>query len=161
MNRHMIGAAVIALFLAADAPVIAQTAARVEYRDHRIAVAVALADLPLRAVRTQPYTCGWVTANLGPLRMKLLPGQPAWRQTLLRKKDLRQLLGPDTVRMLERHALFLGHRGPLQGQWLCVDRRTVVLEIMARGAPVAKFYDYGGNGFFERMDLASAPRPYR
>ena len=162
MNRHMVGAAVIALLLAGVASVNAQTAARVEYRDSRIAVAVSLGDLPLHVVRAQPRPVGWVAVNMGPARMWFGPDRTLYRRTLLDRRDLRRLLGRDTVRMLERHARHLGLRRPVQGRWYRVDRRTVVLEVTSRGAPVAKLYGHGGNGVFERMFLASAaPRYHR
>jgi hypothetical protein len=161
MNRHMAGAAMMVLLLAGVESVEARTAARVEYRDGRIGVAVVIGDLPVRVVHPQHRGVGWVAADLGPARMWKGPGRISWRQEVLRSKELRRLLGRDTVKMLERHARTLRLRGPIQGQWYRADRRTVVLEVTVRGAPVAKFYDHGSNGVFERMYLARSPRPHR
>ncbi len=161
MNRRMVGAALIALLLAGVESSNAQTAARVEYRNGPLGLAVVIGDLPVRVVRPLPRPVGWVAVDMGPSRGWLERGQPAWRKASLDRRDLRYLLGNDTVKRLERHARNLGYRGTLEGQWYRVDRRTVMLEVTMRGAPVAKFYDHGNDGVFERMFLASPSRPYR
>jgi hypothetical protein len=160
MNRHMVSMAMV-LLLGVAGTADARTAARVEYRDGRIGLAVVIGDLPVRVIHQQPRAAGWIAADLGPTRVVVSKGRPAWTREALRKNDLQRQLGKSTVRMLERHARSIGLRGPLRGEWYRIDRRTVVLEVTVRGAPVAEFYDYGGNGVFERMYLARAPRPYR
>jgi hypothetical protein len=160
MNRHMVGTALV-LLLAGVESVNGQTAARVEYRDGRIGVAVAIGDLPVRVVHPRTVAGGWVAANPGPVRVVVNAGRPHWGREILRRNDLRHLLGNDMVRMLERHGRAIGLRGPIQGQWFRLDRRTVLLEVTVRGAPVAELYDYGVNGRFERVYLAQAPVHYR
>jgi hypothetical protein len=160
MNRFVVGAALV-LLLAGVESVSGQTAARVEYRDGRIGVAVAIGDLPVRVVHPRTVAGGWVAANRGPVRVVVNAGRPYWGREMMRKNDLRRLLGNDMVRMLERHARAIGLRGPIQGQWFHLDRRTVLLEVTVRGAPVAELYDYGGNGYMDRVYLARAPGHYR
>lgn len=160
MKKHMIATAVV-LLLVGIGTSYAQTAARVEYRDGRIGLAVVLGDLPIRVTPAQPRTSGWIAADVGPVRAWMGTARPNWSRQVLRKNELQRMLGKDTVRMLERHARSIGLRGPLQGRWYRVDRRTVMLEVTVRGAPVAEFHDHSNNGIFERMYLARSPRPYR
>jgi hypothetical protein len=160
MNRHVVGAALVLLLAGVDS-VSGQTAARVEYRDGRIGVAVAIGNLPARVVHPGARAAGWVAADWAPSRVLVSPGRPYWGREALKRNDLRRLLGNDMVRMLDRHARAIGLRGPIRGQWYQLDRRTVLLEVTVRGAPVAELYDHGGNGYIDRVYLARAPGPYR
>ncbi len=160
MNRYAVGAALVLLLAGVDS-VNGQTAARVEYRDGRIGVAVAMGNLPARLVHPRTRAVGWVAVDRGPARVWVSAARPYWGPETLRRNDLRRLLGNDMVRMLERHARAIGLRGPIHGHWFRVDRRTALLEVTMRGAPVAELYDYGGNGVFERVYLARAPVHYR
>jgi hypothetical protein len=160
MNRHVVGAALVLLLAGVDS-VSGQTAARVEYRDGRIGVAVAIGDLPVRVIHPQARARDWVAADWRPARVWMGAGRPYWGREVLRKNDLRRLLGKDMVKMLERHSRAIGLRGPIQGHWYSMDRRTVLLEVTVRGAPVAELYDYGGNGVIDRVYLARVPRHYR
>lgn len=160
MNRHMVGAALVLLLAGVDS-VSGQTAARVEYRDGRIGVAVAIGNLPVRVVHPRTRAVGWVAADWAPARVVVSTGRPHWGREVMRRNDLRRLLGNDMVRMLERHARAMGLRGPIQGQWFQADRRTVLLEVTVRGAPVAELYDYGGNGYIDRVYLSRARGDYR
>lgn len=151
----------LGLLLADFGSVQGQTAARVEYRDGRLGVAVAVGDLPTR-VRAAPVygRGGWVETAWRPERVHVRSGRTAWRQDTLRKQELRHLLGKETVKTLERHARTLRLHGPLAGSWYRSDRRTVVLEVTVRGAPVAEVVDYGGDGIMDRFYLAPVPGYY-
>ncbi len=159
MKRHLmhqtLGVAAT-LLLISVVSVEAKTAARVEYRDGRVGVAVIAGDLPVRVVHPQPRAIGWLAADIGPVRVMVGTSRPYWSRQPLQRYELRHLLGRDTVRMLERHARTIGHRGPLEGRWYRANRHTVVLEVTARGAPVATLHDRGANGVFERIYLAPA-----
>lgn len=157
MKRHMM-IVTLGLLLADFGSVQGQTSARVEYRDGRLGVAVAVGDLPGRGHAVPVYgRGGWVEAAWRPERVHVRSGNAAWRGERLRKQDLRHLLGKETVKTLERHAKTLRLHGPLTGSWYRSDRRTVVLEVTVRGAPVAEVVDYGGDGIMDRLYLAPVP----
>jgi len=153
MNRYMVGMA-LGLLLAGVDSVHGQTAARVEYRDGRIGVAVAIGALPMRTAHARTPAMGWVAADWGPARVVMAsPARPYWGRETLRKVELRRLLGKDMVKRLEQHGRALGLRGTIEGSWFRVDRRTVMLDVTMRGAPVAELYDYGADGYIDRVLL--------
>lgn len=154
MNRHLVGMALSLLLLGIE-PAEAQTGARVEYRNGRIGVAVAIGDLPAYGAHPRYRTAGRVAVNWGPVRVLARNRGAYWTRTTLRRNDLRQLLGRETVRRLDRHARAIGLRGPMHGDWYRIDRRTLMLEVTVRGAPVAEMYDYGGDGYMDRMYLVN------
>jgi hypothetical protein len=47
----------------------------------------------------------------------------------------------------------MGLGGKLWGRWFRTDRTTVLLEVTARGVPVAELYDHGGDGHIDRILL--------
>ncbi len=79
----------------------------------------------------------------------------------MHRNDLRNLLGKEGVKRLERHARTLGLNGPIQGRWYALDRFSAVLEVEVRGVPVAELHDYGRDGFIDRILLAQPPRSAR
>lgn len=161
MNRYMISTMLV-LLMAGVETVNAQTAARVEYRSGRINLSVDVRDLPVRVVHTRPpLRAAWVAADLGPVRLLVRSTHPDGVRGTLHRNELRRLLGRDMVKRFERHARSLGLRGPLEGRWYRLDRRTVMLEVTSRGAPVAALYDHGRNGIFDRVDLARPPVRWR
>lgn len=170
MKRYAMGMA-LGLLLADFSPAEAQTAARVEYRDGRVGVAVAIGDLP---VRVRPATVyrpgGWVEMRWEPVgvwapgrvvvpgaRVVVPAGRGAWHRDVLRKNDLRDLVGRDAVRTMERHARTLDARGPMEGRWYRADRRTVILEVTVGRDLVAEFVDHGADGTLDRFYLAEVP----
>jgi hypothetical protein len=156
MNRYTVGMA-MGLLLAGVESAGGQAAARVEYKDGRVGVAVAIGDLPVRVAHARFPVGGWVEAGWGPVRVVLGAERPYWTREVLRKNELRHILGNDLVKTIERHGRNLGYRGPLEGRWFRVDRRTVMLEVTLGGGPVAEAWDYGSDGVLDRIMLA--PRP--
>lgn len=98
---------------------------------------------------------GWVTAEWGGVRMWRMGDRPVWSRDVLRKQDLRYLLGRETVRRIEWHARDMGISGPLAGRWFRAGRYTTLLEVTVRGIPVAELYDYGNDGFIDRIFLTA------
>lgn len=97
MNRYMMGIAMALLLVASDS-VAAQTRARVEYRNGRIDVGVALGRLPVRVSPHGPTARGWVAAGWGPVRIRVA-SRPSFRhQGTLDRKDLRYFLGKEMVK---------------------------------------------------------------
>ncbi|MDY0109825.1 MAG: hypothetical protein RBT60_07820 [Candidatus Krumholzibacteria bacterium] len=155
MKRHVLIAASVLLLTGFDSAD-GQTAARVEYRNGNIDVAVSIGNVSVRLTQPQPRPVDWVDAGWRPFPAGKHTGRRDRRQELLRKNELNHLLGHDMVQMLERHAKTLGLKGAMQGRWFRVDRRAAVLEVTVRGAAVARLYDDGGNGIIDRVHLAKA-----
>ena len=152
MNRYVVSMA-LALLVAVGEPVTAQTAARVEFHTEGFGVSVAIGDLPVRVRPHASTAVGWVAADWGPVRIWGTGARPMWRRDVLRKQDLRHLLGKETVRRIERHARDMRIAGPVEGRWFRVDRYTTLLEVTVRGIPVAELYDYGSDGYIDRVFL--------
>jgi hypothetical protein len=152
MNRYMVGMA-MALVLVASDSLAGQTAARVEYRNGRIDVGVAIGRLPVRVSPHGPMASGWVAADWGPVRIRVASRQPVWTPRTLDKQDLRYLRGKETVKTIERHANVMGARGRIEGRWFQADRNTTVLEVTVGRIPVAELYDYRSDGFIDEMLL--------
>lgn len=152
MNRYLVGMA-LALFLAGGEALAGQTAARLEFQSGRVGVSVAVGDLPYR-VRPRPVTAaGWVAADWGRVRLWTGGHRPMLRREVLRRQDLRYLLGKETVRRMERHARNMGLAGPVEGRWFRGDRYNTFLEVTVRGIPVAELHDYGSDGIIDRVYL--------
>jgi len=160
MNRYMVGAAVVLLLAGSDS-LAGQTAAQVEYRSGRIDVGVAIGGLPVRVMPNGPAAWGWVAADWGPFRVRIGSGQPSFRPRTLDRQDLRNLLGKETVKQIERHGKAMGLRGQTWGRWFQVDRRTTAVEVTMGGAPVAELYDYGNDGYIDEILLIQPPRQAR
>jgi hypothetical protein len=158
MNRYMVGLAV-ALLLAPGGALMAQTRARVEYRNGRIGVGVDIGRLPVRVTPHGPTARGWVSANWGPLRVRVDSRQAFRRQGTLDRTDLRYLLGKETVKDIEKHAKRMGIKGRTRGQWFREDRNTTVLEVTVDRIPVAELYDYRSDGSIDELFL-TGPRRY-
>lgn len=108
-----------------------------EYRNGRLGVAVSVGDRP-----------HWDRASLD--------------RASLNRGELNQILGNETVKRIARHGRDLGARGALRGQWYQVNRRSAVLEATVGGYPVAEAYDYGGDGYVDRVIFArESVRPRR
>jgi hypothetical protein len=157
MNRYLVGMA-LALLLAGSDALAGQTAARVEYRNGRIGVGVAIGNLPVRVSPHGPVARGWVAADWGPVRISMVSRRPSWTGRILDRQELRYALGKETVKRIERHARNLGIRGRTEGRWLQVDRNTLMLEVTVDRFPVAELYDYRGDGFIDEMFLTGPPR---
>ena len=156
MNRYMVGVA-MALLLAGGDALAGQTTARVEYRNGRIGVGVAIGGFPVRVSPHGPTARGWVAADWGPVRIRVASRQPFLRQGILDRQDLRYLLGKETVKRIEQHAKRMGIRGRTEGHWFQVDRGTTVLEVRVDRVPVAELYDYGSDGFIDELFLTGPP----
>ena len=156
MNRYMMGIAV-ALFLVASDSLNAQTRARVDYRNGRIDVAVALGRVPVRVSPHGPTARGWVAAGWGPVRIRVASRPGVRYRGTLREKDLRYLLGKETVKDIERHAKRMGIKGKTRGQWFPVDRNASVLEVTVDRIPVAEIYDYRNDGYLDEIFLTGPP----
>ena len=157
MNRYMVGLAVALLLVAGDS-LAGQTAARVEYRNGRIDVGVAVGRLPVRVSPHGQGAQGWVAADWGPIRIRVGSRQSFVRQGTLDRQDLRYLLGKETVKDIERHAKRLGIRGRTRGQWFRADRNTTVLEVTVDRVPVAELYDYRSDGRIDELFLTQPQR---
>jgi hypothetical protein len=156
MNRYMVGMA-MALLLAGSDALAGQTTARVEYRNGQIGVGIAIGGFPVRVNPHGPTARGWVTADWGPTRIRVASRQPILRQTVLDRKELRYLLGKETVKRIEQHAKRMGIRGQTWGQWFPADRNTTVLEVTVGRVPVAELYDYRNDGFIDELFLTGPP----
>ena len=156
MNRYMVGMALALLFGAADS-VAAQTTGRVEYRNGRIGVGVAIGRLPVRVSPHGPTARGWVAADWGPVRIRVESRQPFFRQGTLDRQDLRYLLGKETVKDIERHAKRMGIRGNTRGRWFRADRNTSVLEVTVGRVPVAELHDHWNDGSIDDLFLTGPP----
>lgn len=158
MNRFMVSIA-LALLLAGGDAVSGQTRGRIEVRGGRFGAALNFRNLPVHVRSSRVAAMGWVSADWGPVRVYAETGRPYWGRHTLREKDLRNILGKRTVRRIERHSKWLGLGKKLRGRWFQGNRRTVILEVTARGVPVAELYDRGGDGLFDDIQLLE-PRAY-
>jgi hypothetical protein len=156
MNRYMMGIAMALLLVASDS-LAAQTRARVEYRNGRIDVGVALGRLPVRVSPHGPTARGWVAADWGPVRIRVASRPTIRYQGALNEKDLRHILGKETVKDIERHAKRMGIKGKTRGQWFQADRNTTVLEVTVDRIPVAEIYDYRNDGYLDEIFLTGPP----
>lgn len=157
MNKWMVGMAIALLLVPGDS-LSGQTRARVEYRNGRVNIGVAVGRLPVRISHHGPTSRGWVSANWGPIRLRVESRHPFYRQGMLERKDLRYLLGKRTIKDIERHAKRMGIKGRTRGHWYRVDHNTTVLEITVRHVPVAELYDYRSDGTIDELFLTGPPR---
>ena len=160
MNRYMVGVA-LALLLAGGDSVAAQSRARVEYRNGRIGVDVAIGNRPVRVSPHGPTARGWVAADWGPVRIRVASRRAVPFQGTLSEKDLRRFLGKETVKRIEKHAKMMGIRGKTRGHFFRVERNTTVLEVTVDRIPVAELYDYRSDGFIDELFLTGHPRNAR
>lgn len=135
-----------------------QTRARIEYRSGRVNVGVDIGRLPVRVTPYGPTARGWVSANWGPLRVRVDSRQAFRRQGTLDRTDLRYLLGKKTIKDIEKHAKRMGIKGRTRGQWFREDRNTTVLEVTVDRIPVAELYDYRSDGSIDELFLTGPPR---
>lgn len=156
MNRYMMGIAMALLLVASDS-LAAQTRARVEYRNGRIDFGVAMRRLPVRVSPHGPTARGWIAADWGPVRIRVASRSRIRYQGTLTEKDLRRILGKQTVKDIERHAKRMGIRGKTRGQWFPADRNTSVLEVTVDRVPVAEIYDYRNDGYLDEIFLTGPP----
>ena len=157
MNRYMVSMALALLLTGADS-VAGQSRARVEYRNGRIGVGVAIGNRPVRVSPHGSTARGWVAADWGPVRIRVASRRPVSFQGTLSRKDLRHFLGKETVKRIERHAKAMGIRGKTRGHFSRVERNTTVLEVTVDRIPVAVLYDYRSDGFIDELFLTG---PYR
>jgi hypothetical protein len=156
MNRYMVCVA-LALLLAGADSVAAQSRARVEYSDGRIGVDVAIGNRPVRVSPHSSAARGWVAADWGPVRIRVASRRPVPYQGTFSKKDLRHLLGKETVKRIEKHAKRMGIRGKTRGHFFRVERNTTVLEVTVDRIPVAELHDYRSDGLFDQLFLTGPP----
>jgi hypothetical protein len=152
MNRFMIGMALVFLLAGVDA-LSGQTSARVDIRKGGIGVGVAINGLPARVSPHGPTARGWVAADWGPVRIRVVSRRPSWLGRTLHKQELRHILGKETVKRIERHAKAMGIRGRTEGRWFPIEGRTMVLEVLVDRIPVAEVYDYRGDGYLDEIFL--------
>ena len=126
----------LGILLADFASAEGQTAARVEYRNGQLGVAVAIGGLPHRVYA------------------------PRVRESLTRG-ELNRILGSRTVNDIARHGRAMGARGAMRGQWYEAGGRSAVLEVTLGGFPVAEAWDHGGDGYVDRVYFARESRRYR
>lgn len=157
MNRYMVGLVLALLVAPADA-LVGQARARVEYRNGRIGVGVDIGRLPVRVTPHGATARGWISANWGPLRVRVDSRQPFRRQGTLDRPELRYLLGKRTIKDIERHAKRMGIKGRTRGQWFREDGNTTVLEVTVDRIPVAELYDYRSDGHIDELFLTGPPR---
>ncbi|MHB1192702.1 MAG: hypothetical protein ACYC6F_06610 [Longimicrobiales bacterium] len=135
MKRYTMAIA-LGILLADFASAEGQTAARVEYRNGQLGVAVAIGNLPYRVYA------------------------PRVRGSLNRG-ELNRILGNRTVNDIARNGRAMGARGAMRGQWYGAGRGSAVLEVTLGGFPVAEAWDYGGDGYVDRVVFAEASRRWR
>jgi hypothetical protein len=160
MNRYMVGMAIALLMIGADS-VAGQSRARVEYRNGRVGVDVAMEHRPVRIIPHGSVARGWVAADWGPVRIRVASRHPLSVRGAVSRADLRHLIGKETVKRIERHARMMGIRGPTRGHFFRANRTTTVLEVTVDRVPVAELYDYGHDGFMDRIYLIGPSRPHR
>jgi hypothetical protein len=158
MNRYMVSGVVAMALLLTPRVVDAQAGARIEYRNGRIGVGVVVGSAPVRAAPYGTVTRGWVMADWGPVRIRVAARRPALVGQAMRRKEIREMVGKAYLREIERHARYLGAHGRTEGWWLQTDRYTTVLEVTVGRVPVAALYDYGNDGFIDRIFLADRVR---
>ncbi len=160
MTRYTVLMA-LGLLLADFAQAEGQTGARVEYRDGRIGVAVAIGDLPQRVYAPRVRDVRWVEASWHPGPMEVRPVARHWARESLNRGEMNRILGARTVNDIARHGRAMGARGAMRGQWYQAGRRSAVLEVTVGGLPVAEAWDQGGDGYVDRVYFAEPPRHYR
>jgi hypothetical protein len=157
MNRWMIGMAMALLLVPGDS-LTGQARARVEVRSGRVGFGLTVGRLPARISHYGPTARGWVSANWGPVRLRIESRRPYYRQGALDRTDLRYLLGKRTVKDIEKHAKRMGIKGRTRGHWFQVDRNTTMLEVTVDRMPVAELYDYRSDGTIDELFLTGPPR---
>lgn len=148
----------MALLLVPGDSLTGQARARVEVRSGRVGFGLDVGRLPARISQHGPTARGWISANWGPVRLRVESRRPYYRQGMLQRKDLRYLLGKRTIKDIERHAKRIGIKGKTRGQWFQVDRNTAMLEVTVDRIPVAELYDYRNDGHIDELFLTGPPR---
>jgi hypothetical protein len=95
------------------------------------------------------------------VRIRVASRRPAPYQGTLSRTALRNLLGKETVKRIERHAKSMGIRGKTLGQLFRIERNTTVLEVTVDRIPVAEVYDYRSDGILDELFLTGPPRNVR
>ena len=152
MNRYM-GWFVLASLFALVSPAAGQVGARIEYKNGRVGVGVAVGGLHVRVASPNPVVQGRIAVHRAPVRIRVDNRRQSRNGYLLQRQDLRHLLGKGQVNAIERHARSMRVRGRTEGRWLGMDGWARVLEVTVGGIPVAEFHDYQGDGFFDEMVL--------
>jgi hypothetical protein len=86
---------------------------------------------------------------------------PVSARGTLSRSNLRHLIGKETVKRIERHARMMGIRGRTRGHFFRINRTTTVLEVTVDRVPVAELFDYGSDGFMDRVYLIGPSGPHR
>ena len=106
------------------------------------------------------YSVGnaWLRADFGEIRFRRgFYG----RRVVLKKNDLRDLLGRHTVRRVKNAANRAGIHGPMRGRWVGQRGGIRVLVVTVDGFEVAEFSDYDRDGFVDQVFLIGDRRPRR
>lgn len=93
----------------------AQSAARFEYHDRNLGVAVAIGDLPVRVYVPSAPRIVWREVAWRPVRVRGHHGPPSWAHGRLSRGHLDRLLGDDLVLRMDRHGTAMGFRGAPTG----------------------------------------------
>lgn len=160
MNRYVVGLA-MALLLAPCDSLAGQTRARIDVRGGRFGMGVDIGRLPVRVSPHGPVARGWVSADWGPVRIRVATQRPSrngYNGRMLHRQEIRYLVGKETVKRIERHAKRMGIRGKTRGQWFRADRNTSVLEVTVDRIPVAELYDYRSDGYIDDIFLTGPQR---
>jgi len=150
MNRYMvwfIGASLLAF----ASPVAGQVGARIDLRNGRIGVGLAVGGLHVRVAAPSPVVLNRVVVHRAPVRIRMDTRRQSWHGSVLQRQDLRYLLGKDQVKAIERHARSMRVRGRTEGRWVGMGRWARVLEVTVGGIPVAELHDYRSDGFFDEI----------
>ena len=148
----------MALLLVAGDSLAGQTTAHIKYQNGRVGVGVSVGRLPVRVSPHGPTARGWVAAEWGPVRVRVASRRPSFTGRTIHRRELRYMLGKETVKRIERHARRMGIRGRTLGRWFHVDRSTSVLEVTVDRIPVAELYDYRNDGRIDELFLTGPPR---
>ena len=80
---------------------------------------------------------------------------------MLKKRDLRDLLGRHTVRRINNAANRAGIHGSMRGRWVGQRGGMRVLIVTVDGFEVAEFSDFDRDGFVDQVYLIGERRPRR
>ncbi|MCH1570325.1 MAG: hypothetical protein L7S64_03205 [Longimicrobiales bacterium] len=111
--------------------------------------------------RAPSYSVGhvWMQADFGNVRFR--DRGIFGRRVVLKKNDLRDLLGRHAVNRVKNTANRLGIHGPMRGQWVGARGGVRILVVTVDGFEVAEFSDRNRDGFVDQVYLIGERRPRR
>ncbi len=101
----------------------------------------------------------WVRANWGPVRIRSVGYHRG--NLVLKKNDLRHVLGRRTVDQVQRAGRRAGLRGAMRGHWVGRRGAGQVLIVTMGGVDVAEFADFDRDGFVDDVFLVQHSRNRR